>query len=258
MPSAGDPTSGQWFESAALRYYAGWFDSEPDFFTGKGVRVVPSSRLGIPQPGHSTPLGLLCYAGSGWVRVAHARVWAQRMGGLQSKIEKATSANLSGVFEDHFRVPAWRGVKFYLKTSPTVDEPDGAFPLEQEDLGDYRDFFAAVHPRAEIGEWLDDYFYALVGRRDAWAIRDTGILAAVTDAPDLPWMGDLIVEPGINTRPEFRRRGYAARVCGAMIRAAASSGRAPIWSCGAGNTASQALAQRLGFHRFVESYSLPL
>ena len=72
---------------------------------------------------------------------------------------------------------------------------------------------------------------------------------SATDAPDIPCMRHLIVEPGINTIEQYRRQGLGRTAPGAMVRYLVESGKVPIWSCGAENQASAGLAESLGYVR---------
>ena len=61
------------------------------------------------------------------------------------------------------------------------------------------------------------------------------------------WVFDNVLEIGIETHPEARRRGFAILTCAALIRYALSRGLEPVWSAHSENKASQILAARLGF-----------
>jgi len=54
-------------------------------------------------------------------------------------------------------------------------------------------------------------------------------------------------ELGMETKSEFRRRGYASIVCARLIDYCLERGLEPIWACSLGNNASYELALKLGF-----------
>jgi len=54
-------------------------------------------------------------------------------------------------------------------------------------------------------------------------------------------------ELGMETKSEFRRRGYASIVCARLIDYCLERGFEPIWACRLGNGGSYELAIRLGF-----------
>jgi RimJ/RimL family protein N-acetyltransferase len=64
-------------------------------------------------------------------------------------------------------------------------------------------------------------------------------------------------EVGIETAPEYRRRGLATLVASAMLKHAADVGIKRVgWHCWADNAASVATAERLGLSRVAEYTAL--
>lgn len=60
------------------------------------------------------------------------------------------------------------------------------------------------------------------------------------------------LELGIETKPEFRGRGLAEKVCTALIGHCLENNLEPIWACRLENTGSFLLAQKLGFEVLSE------
>jgi RimJ/RimL family protein N-acetyltransferase len=89
-----------------------------------------------------------------------------------------------------------------------------------------------------------------VSKGYSWGVYDEHNLVSVTDAPGIPYMSDLIVEPGINTLA--RRKGYAKMACAALIKKLVKDGKVPIWSCGSRNIASAHLAETLGYKKLAD------
>ncbi|NLV91731.1 MAG: GNAT family N-acetyltransferase [Firmicutes bacterium] len=92
----------------------------------------------------------------------------------------------------------------------------------------------------------------------SWGVYRDGRLASATDAPDVPFMKDVVVEMGINTLPEYPRQGLAKTVTGALIKYLLERGRVPLWSCSSDKFASQGLAASLGFVRFADVIAVTL
>lgn len=61
------------------------------------------------------------------------------------------------------------------------------------------------------------------------------------------WQTESWWDVSIDTLANYRTRGFGARAARAMIRHMRRGGRAPVWGALDGNTASRALAARLGF-----------
>jgi len=71
---------------------------------------------------------------------------------------------------------------------------------------------------------------------------------------------DRQLELGIETRPEYRGKGFAIYTCSALIDYCLENNYEPVWSCRLENTASYRLAQKLGFEPKVTFpfYRLPV
>jgi GNAT superfamily N-acetyltransferase len=67
---------------------------------------------------------------------------------------------------------------------------------------------------------------------------------------------DVAVEAGVETAPAFRGRGYAARAVAAWAESIRASGRVPLYSTEWTNTASLAVARRLGLVPYASLWSL--
>ena len=67
---------------------------------------------------------------------------------------------------------------------------------------------------------------------------------------------DVAAEAGVETAIEFRGRGLASRVAAAWALAVRDSGRVPLYSTSWDNTASLAVAQKLGLVAYASSWSI--
>jgi len=67
---------------------------------------------------------------------------------------------------------------------------------------------------------------------------------------------DGIINLGIITLKEHRRKGYAASVCAAFIEHNEKQGLLPLWQCDFDNLASRSLAERLGLRHMGNMYSI--
>jgi RimJ/RimL family protein N-acetyltransferase len=64
-----------------------------------------------------------------------------------------------------------------------------------------------------------------------------------------------IIEMGVNTMEGHRQRGYATLTCARLIYACEALGYQTYWNCNSANTASAALARKLGY-RLERPYTL--
>ena len=70
------------------------------------------------------------------------------------------------------------------------------------------------------------------------------------------WNTETVIEAGVETAPDFRQRGYAARVTAAWARAIRASGRTPLYSTNCTNTGSRGVARKLGLIQYAADWSL--
>jgi RimJ/RimL family protein N-acetyltransferase len=97
--------------------------------------------------------------------------------------------------------------------------------------------------RPHLEPWMEDVAH----RRPMFAFvvgsRAVSLCASVRTGP-------VAHEAGVETAPEFRGRGYAAAAVAAWAAAVRGMGRLPLYSTSWRNTASRALARKLGLRRY--------
>ena len=173
--------------------------------------------------------------------------------GKKSHVRTAESAviNITAVFKN-----VSHSLKFRFSQLPDGLDTSPAVQLEPGQYGDYLQFFQTQHPDASPEGWLKDYYASLTDRGYTYGVYDGRRLVCATDAPDIPYMSDVIVEPGINTLAPYRRQGYAKAAVVAMLEHLLAIGKTPIWSCRATNRASAALAMGVGFVEFADVFTV--
>lgn len=142
-------------------------------------------------------------------------------------------------------------VKFYYR-GPIPTLVSEVVQLQPDHYDDFLRFFQSQDPDANAEAWLPECYASLVRRGYAFGLFKDNQLISATDAPDVPYMDDLIVEIGINTLETYRNKGYAKMVVTAMLKYLLEAGKVPIWSCGGANHASERLALSVGYEQFAD------
>ena len=157
----------------------------------------------------------------------------RRMGRDQSGVQELGKG---GVIE-------WSRVNFAFDRSvfESAEEPDLPSELRLQRAGRdvFRPWEGPVMPSSFWGSQED-----FEKRGVAFAVYQRGRPLCVAFSA---WVFGDVLEIGIETHPEARRRGFAILTCAALIRHALSKGLEPVWSAHSENRASQMLAVRLGF-----------
>jgi hypothetical protein len=245
------------FLTVTKRYYAKWVNVAPNCLEQKGVYSVASPERDRRQRGYGRQFDLYCLLLPKLTIISYGRCFQARIAriercfGPEVTIEDAKDAlyAVSGIRPQH-------AFKYHFTQLPTDLDTMLARQLTRDDYPDFLSFHRQLYPNSHQGEWLKAYFTQIAYAGYVHGIYVGRRLASATDAPDVPYMRELIVEPGINTLPEYRQRGYAKTVVGALIKRLLDTHKAPIWSCSATNIASQKLAASVGFVKFADVLTL--
>lgn len=235
-------------------YYSKWIGVDGSLskpFTG--VKYIYSRERNICQYGYGAPFDLyILRRGS----AAYCSYGAKALPLAKAlRAAEPDAAGLTALAEAKAGRRLQHSVKLYL-VKPAL-AGSRARALTPDDYEAYLHFFKAANPGAETG-WLYDYFKEMTDCGLCFGLFDGDALVSCADAPGLPYMEDRVCEIGITTLASHRRRGYAADVCATAVESILKSGRCPQWSASADNTASLALAARLGFVKFADVYTLTL
>ena len=123
----------------------------------------------------------------------------------------------------------WRGPAYAFAQAP-ADPIEGVVHMHAGNAGLLR---------AYMDDWLEDVPH----RRPFLAMVENGHAVAVCASVRITPTAH---EAGVETAPGFRGRGHALRVVAAWAQAVATLGARPLYSTSWDNTASQAVAARLG------------
>lgn len=130
--------------------------------------------------------------------------------------------------------------------------------LSKSDYPQCLEFFKADNPNSTNTDWLKDYFYEIISLGLCFGVFINGILTSCTDAPGMPYMSDSVQEIGISTRIGYRQKGYAKDASAACANEIIRCGKCPQWSTSIDNRASQKLAEKIGFIKLADIFTVTL
>lgn len=137
-----------------------------------------------------------------------------------------------------------------------VSEYGNACVLKKSDYPLYEEFFLLNSPKANPAGWLQDYFEEKTEKEYFTGYVQDGKLVSVCDAPDMPYMDNIIQHTGIVTLKNERKKGYAKRTAALAAHHLIENGICPQWECHVSNTASIALAESIGYEKYGVAYIL--
>lgn len=147
-------------------------------------------------------------------------------------------------------------MKLFCFAGETRREFGGARALTEADYPLFEDFFRATQPDGDPEGWLREYFCEKAGKGYITGLVRDERLVSVCDAPDMPYMEDLVQHTGIMTLPEERGKGYAAHTAALATHQLLSLGVCPQWECETENLGSAAVARAIGHRDYGTAYIL--
>ncbi|MDR1687236.1 MAG: GNAT family N-acetyltransferase, partial [Clostridiales bacterium] len=196
-----------------LEYYAAWLDIPPEQFKNKGIMLNETEKRRICQRGHSRNYEMFCAVFKDSMFISFSpelcgEINFYNIFSAKMSIDEAIS-KLHELFPGYL---LHRRAHYFTKLPAGIDTSKAAM-LRKENYQDYLKFFMAQHPTANPDGWLQDYFNEITEKKRCFGVFEDGLLVCATGAPDIPFMEDIITEPGIDTLPEYRRKDYAFAAC---------------------------------------------
>ena len=167
------------------------------------------------------------------------------------KLRGMSAFDILKTIEASFRIKKMQLMKFARER---VNDFGNARILKKSDYQLYEEFFRATSPKADPSEWLREYFEEKAEKEYFTGYLLDGRLVSVCDAPDMPYMEDVIQHTGIATLETERRKGYAKRTAALAAHHLIENGICPQWECHVENIASIALAEAVGYEKFGIAY----
>lgn len=239
------------------QYHAEWLDVSPTMFEVSGAIAMHSSKREERQAGHSKPFPLYCFVVGGSVTISFCRDYENRIPRLLRKIgiDLEVDAVVRAVKKVYKRAPLVASKYYFAGQGQKVDI-SLARQLTGDDLPLYYDFLREMHGIVGRDDQSDAYFRRITDKGYCFGIFEADKLVCLVDAPDIPYMSETIVEPGIAVLSAYRRKGYATVAVSALLKRLAKEQKVPVWSCGAANIASAKLAESLGYRQLGTVISL--
>ena len=251
----------------ARKYYATWAGIDPEQLEEPGVTLTVSAIRDEKPAGYNRPVLLYCLVRPESVHICVGKELARQYGLVLRNIQdelRGLSANKSldmviDAMQNH-GVPARSSAyKYYLRSTEQAKYSARVQRLTSIHYPQYLSLFRAVWPDVNPADWLEEYYESrLANLGYAWGIFEKDKIVSATDAGSIPYLPDLIIEPGIKTHPAYRRRGFARLVCSSQLRHVLDLGLTPVWSCGSTNMASARLASSLGFSEFGKTIEIDI
>ena len=167
------------------------------------------------------------------------------------KLHGMSASDILREIEASFRIKKMQLMKF---AGERVHDFGSARILEKSDYPLYEEFFRATSPKADPSGWLREYFEEKAEKEYFAGYLLDGRLVSVCDAPDMPYMEDVIQHTGIATLETERRKGYAKRTAALAAHHMIENGICPQWECHVENIASIALAETVGYEKSGVAY----
>ena len=243
--------------SLAIEYYSNWLDVEPEHLQSKGIYIACTPEREKRQIGYGMIFPLYCMCRDDLLIITHCAEYQSQIQRIVSLLDGRTSTNaLDKAIRDVFGRDPGHGVKHYFTSLPKGIDTSRVIQLTPDHYPDYLRFHSRQYPNANQETWLAEYFKRIAASGMVHAIFEGTDIVSSAGAPDVPYMPDKIVTPGINTLESYRRKGYATSCAFSQIQHILSAGKTPLWSCSANNIGSSRLAARVGFKTFAEMVTL--
>lgn len=239
--------------SITNQYYAHWLGipgltvDEPAL--GK-ICFQYSEERNHAQYGYGDPFDVYAFVQENRVVLSYGEKAKTAIAEMQSRLSRVPSAEeLQAMLSDVYHKRAVHYIK-YVYSGYTENPSVAARTLTMDDWPAFHMFFLTVN--SADGDWIREYFEDMVKEGACAGVFEDGRLVSCTDAPGMPYMAEQVHEIGINTLPEYRKKGYAQAACAQCLQNILEKGKCPLWSTGSDNAASQRVAAKLGFVKYAD------
>ncbi|MBQ8495900.1 MAG: GNAT family N-acetyltransferase [Clostridia bacterium] len=213
----------------------------------RGVSFVCSASRNDEVRGFGCKYSIYVLVKEGDCIVSYAPQYADFFEKLQGK----SVDDILTVLEASFKI---KKMQLMILKQECIQDYGNARVLKKSDYPLYEKFFRLTSPKANPTGWLQEYFEEKVEKEYFVGYFLNDNLVSVCDAPDMPYMEDIIQHTGIVTLKNERRKGYAKRTAALAAHHLIQNGVCPQWECHVENTASIALAESIGYEKYGVAY----
>ncbi len=243
-------------KSRTLQYYSHWL-GQPDILldTPSEVHFLQSNERDHIQPGYPQAFSLYLWVEANRVIVSYGKKAKDGIPALRLALGNAPAlSQIEDALQKVYGKKPSHSVKFWLDGC-RIPSPDAVTVTK---AADYLTFFQSQNPCCKDLSWVSDYFDEMAAEDLCCGIYQDGRLVSCTDAPLVPYLADCVTEIGVNTLSAYRQKGYAAQAAARCVQNLLLSGKTPIWSCDAKNLASIKTAEKTGFQKLSDVFTISL
>ncbi len=246
------------FAKVTAEYYSKWIGKDNILLDmGSGVEYIFSPERNLVQLGYSRQFDLFIFQQPDKLIISYGDKLKNRIDLFKSDlVSRAEPNDVIEMFGQRLGATVNHGIKYLYTEIPDIEHQ--AVYLKKSDYPRYLNFFLANNPGCKNTEWLEEYFKEMTDKNLCCGIYVNNTLVCCSDAPDMPYMKNYVQEIGINTLTEYRGLGYATDVCIAAVKVIIKNKKCPQWSTTATNVASQKLAEKIGFIKYADYYTVTL
>jgi RimJ/RimL family protein N-acetyltransferase len=242
--------------SVTKQHYAQWLSADPALLDQCGELCFYSPERDTSQAGYPQPFDLYGYFSHQTKILTYGNKLAKHAGWLQNSCKVSHDVEVfKNLVKENLGIQLQHDYKYYFTQLPPNMDKSQARQLTVEDYPAYLRFFKAQYPDSDAETWLFDYFSAITAKGYVFGLFINGALVCASDAPEMPYLKESVVELGINILFPYRGNGYAKIVLSAALDFMTDLGKTPIVSCASSNLASQKLIESVGFKKLADVVS---
>jgi len=242
-------------KTPTIAYYEALLGQQNCLSDNNTTHFIHSQERNIQQPGFSSRFDIYCWVQPGKIVISYGDAAQPQINQLKQAITANHGVNeIKSLLSNIYSRETKHNIKYIFKGG---GQPSQIKATTITDYIHYRNFFLSCFPGSKI-DWLEEYFIQMVQFGHCVGIYEDDCIVSCTDGPSMPYMTDKVQEIGINTLPKYKGRGYATIACVKMAENIVANKKVPQWSTSSSNTASQKLAEKVGFDRLADVLSLTL